>query len=93
MAFISLCVQDAYQAQRALLKGGQVLGGRLMIGVKPLERQFRLATESLNGDLQGRLVGANPKRIVVRPQRLDQSLNQVCSISVSTQQTNIKNPI
>ena len=70
-------VQTPSQAQRALLKAGQVVAGRIMIGVKPLEQQFRLSIEGLAQDSQGKLSGRVSRQVVMRPHQLDSLPGQV----------------
>ena len=69
-------MQNNYQAQRALLKNGQTVGGKLMIGVKPLEYRHRAAAESLTGS--GPEMHRHVKKsMVVRPYKLDGPTSQV----------------
>ena len=74
-------LQSNFGAQRALLKSGQTVGGRLMVGVKPLEGQHRAAADSLSKAAQPQ-VTAPVRPVTIRPYKLDGSNSQVrrCSI-------------
>ena len=71
-----LLLQNNYQAQRALLKNGQTVGGKLMIGVKPLEDRHRAAAENLSGS-GSKMQRHVKKSMVVRPYKLDGPTSQV----------------
>lgn len=66
---------STFGAQRALLKNGQTVGGKLMVGVKPLESRHRTAAESLASEPHTSLLApASP--VVVRPYKLSGSSSQ-----------------
>ena len=73
-------VQSPFQAQRALMKNGQVVGGRLMIGVQPLQPRHRSAAESLEGSTFASAPQKAAKPILVRPYRVDGNGAQVRSL-------------
>lgn len=72
-----LLLQSNFGAQRALLKSGQILGGRLMIGVKPLENMHKAAAESISKAPQSQS-SAPARSLVVRPYKLNGNASQVC---------------
>ena len=73
-------MQSNFGAQRALLKNGQIIGGRLMVGVKPLESMHKAAAESINKAPQLQIT-APVRPVTIRPYKLDGPNAQV---SIST---------
>lgn len=59
-----------------MLKNGQIIGGRLMVGVKPLESMHRAAADSISKAPQLQ-VTAPVRPVTIRPYKLDGPKAQV----------------
>ncbi len=72
--FVHIQYQNQYGAQRALLKGGEQLTPRLIVGVKPLDARHRAQIEAYAGSGPGALgladVAGTPA-IAAQPYRLE----------------------
>lgn len=78
-SFLMWCspMQNVYQVQRALQKNGQVLNGRLMVGVKRLEERHKPVIDSLDWASSDASVRSTVKPVTVRPYKLDNPAIQV----------------
>lgn len=73
---LNIWLQSGFGAQRALLKNGLIISGKLMVGVKPLENLHRGAAESMNKAPHMQIT-APVRPVIIRPYKLEGSQSQV----------------
>ncbi|KAK9801419.1 hypothetical protein WJX73_009566 [Symbiochloris irregularis] len=64
---------NKYQAQRALQRNGELLSGRLMVGVRPLDARYQAVAEALASGAQQPTLPSTPSALPLRSYRVEAS--------------------